>query len=126
MLVTHYITSEPVHSAQINGMASLLSFSLFVTCLCCVSAIPLDQFYRFGEDAGDTMTPKAADGTSPLITLSRAFYFYGKDYFIIVVSAYFYSIKYKHIERPKCLLTSRTNTPCVKSNLCNILYSNHY
>ena len=72
-------------------MASLLSSSLFVTWLCGVSAIPLDQFYPFGEDVGDAINTEVLDGSSPPITLSRAFYFYGKDYFTVVVSTYFYN-----------------------------------
>ena len=75
------------HALIEHKMASLLSSSLFVTWLCCVSAIPLDRFYRFGEDVGDAINTEALDGTSPLITLSRAFYFYGKDYFTVIVSA---------------------------------------
>ena len=68
-------------------MASLLCPSLIITWLCCVAAIPLDQFYPFGEGVGDTATPKEDDGSSPRITLNRLFPFYEKDHFIIWVSA---------------------------------------
>ena len=76
---------------KFNEMVSLLSSSLFVTWLCCVSAIPLDRFYPFGRDVGDAINTETLDGSSPIIILSRAFYFYGKDFVTVVVSAYFYN-----------------------------------
>lgn len=61
-------------------------FLLALTTLCGVRAIPLSEFYPFGDTAGDTLIPTTDDGSSELITLNRVFPFYGIDHFVIVVS----------------------------------------
>ena len=52
----------------------------------CVSSIPLDEFYPFGSSAGDLNIGPTVDGSSPEITLTRVFPFYGRNYFILYVS----------------------------------------
>ncbi len=51
-----------------------------------VSSIPLDEFYPFGEGAGD-MSIGIFDESSRLLTLSRSFPFYGRNYFTLAVTA---------------------------------------
>lgn len=53
-----------------------------------VSSIPLDEFYPFGAGAGDLSIAPTLDGSSPVITLRRAFPFFQRNYFTIVVSEY--------------------------------------
>ncbi len=66
-------------------------FSLLILSSCSFSAvlcIPLDQFYPFGRDNGDTLLPKTLDGSSPPIQLDiSSFPFFGQDHRIIFVSA---------------------------------------
>lgn len=51
-----------------------------------VPAIPLEEFYPFGYEAGDLGIGDTRDDSSPAITLSRAFPLYGRDNSIIYVS----------------------------------------
>ena len=51
-----------------------------------VTGIPLNEFYPFGVEAGDTLVPRTDDGSSPAITLPRQFYFFGQFTNTIYVS----------------------------------------
>ena len=62
------------------------SFLLAVLTLQGVDAIPLDDFYDFGVDAGDTLLPTTDDLPSGSLTLSSAFPFYERDHFQVFVS----------------------------------------
>lgn len=59
---------------------------LLLFCLLQVSAIPLDNFYPFGADAGDDAIGPTLDGSSPILDLSRPFPFFKNDHLTIVVS----------------------------------------
>ena len=63
------------------------SFLLAVLTLQGVDAIPLDDFYDFGEDAGDTLLPTTDDLSSGSLTLSSAFPFCEMDHFQVFVSS---------------------------------------
>ncbi len=69
----------------IFSLLILLSSCSFSAVLC----IPLDQFYPFGRDNGDTLLPKTLDGSSPPIQLNiSSFPFFGQDHRVIFVSAH--------------------------------------
>ena len=51
-----------------------------------VTAIPLGQFYPFGEQSGDNLVGRTLDGSSPNITLPLPFAFFGESYNDIYVS----------------------------------------
>ena len=51
-----------------------------------VSAIPLNDFYSFGTDAEDSLLGRNDDGSSPAITLTPAFKFFGTIFDTIFVS----------------------------------------
>ena len=67
-------------------MSGFKLFSLLIVCFYSISAVPLQQFYPFGSDQGDTALPANDDGSSPIITLNRIFPFFGIDQVTIVVS----------------------------------------
>ena len=52
-----------------------------------VVAIPLSQFYPFGEEAGDTLLNRTLDGSSPNITLPLQLLFFGQPFDTISVSS---------------------------------------
>ena len=51
-----------------------------------VNAIPLDDFYDFGESVGDSVLPKNDDDASPAITINSNFNFFGSSQTSIFVS----------------------------------------
>ena len=51
-----------------------------------VAAIPLEQFYPFGLDAGDNLLNRTLDGSSSKISLPRPLPFFGKSFDDIYVS----------------------------------------
>ena len=66
--------------------ANLLLLTTFVLLASCrVSAIPLENFYLFGSDVGDTLLHRNDDDSSNDITL-RAFNFFGRMFSSIYVS----------------------------------------
>ena len=58
---------------------------LLVSCLL-LTAIPLERFYPFGVQSGDTLVERTLDGSSPNINLPLPFVFFGEYYDIIYVS----------------------------------------
>jgi hypothetical protein len=66
-------------------MAWLLATLLTLTTLSSVKSIPLEDFYPFGADSGDSRLVSNDDDSSQVLPLSR-FPFYGEDHFSIVVS----------------------------------------
>ena len=60
---------------------SLLSL-LVICCLQTtgVNAVAIDDFYKFGREAGDTAIRRTLDGSSPSITLPSPFNFMGEFY----------------------------------------------
>ena len=51
--------------------------------------IPLDKFYPFGEDAGDSLLNRTLDGSSSVIELiNYVFPFYGREYDQLYVRIY--------------------------------------
>ena len=53
--------------------------------------IPLDEFYPFGEDAGDSLLERTLDGSSSVIELvNSVFPFYGREYDQLYVRMYRY------------------------------------
>ena len=60
-----------------------------IALLLCASlgdGIPLSSFYSYGSAAGDSTLGAIDDGSSPAITSSTAFVFYGNSYSTIYVS----------------------------------------
>ena len=53
-----------------------------------VNGIPLNEFYPFGVEAGDTLVNRTDDGSSPAIILPRPFYFFRQLNNAIYVSSY--------------------------------------
>ena len=70
----------------------LLSCSLLLLLLRGASGIPLSEFYPFGSSAGDTLLPENDDGSSPMITLSGSFPFFGSQHTDLYVSHKYYSM----------------------------------
>ena len=64
----------------------LFSALLVVTALSSVGCIPLEDFYPFGADAGDSLIPRTDEGSSGEITLNRVYPFFGVDHFSLFVS----------------------------------------
>ena len=52
----------------------------------CSSGIPLDQFFPFGEEAGDTLVDRTLDGSSAAITLPSPFPFFDNSNGTVFVS----------------------------------------
>ena len=52
-----------------------------------VSTIPLDEFYLFGGNAGDSLLDRNDDDTSPEIVLNPGFNFFGRAFTSIFVSS---------------------------------------
>ena len=56
---------------------------LLVVVLCCgshISGVPLDDFYSYGLDAGDSRLPPNDDGSSPPVELSQPFLFFDREH----------------------------------------------
>ena len=51
------------------------------------SAIPLRDFYPYGNDTGDEVLPSNDDGSTEAINLTLPFPFFGRDYRTIFVSS---------------------------------------
>ena len=73
-----------------------------------VIAIPLDQFYPFGEQSGDNLVGRTLDGSSSNITLPLPFTFFEESYDDIYVST---SIMNKYLK------------PYIHLILCNYDYT---
>lgn len=69
----------------ISSLVSLLRFHISRLGLSFSLAMVL---YPYGEEAGDTKTPKEDDGTSPEINLTMPVKFFGKSYKTMYVSMY--------------------------------------
>lgn len=65
---------------------AVASFLLVILTLQGVDAIPLDDFYPFGVDAGDNLVPPTLDLPAGSLVLSSAFPFYEMDHFEVFVS----------------------------------------
>ena len=57
-----------------------------------VAAIPLEQFYPFGVDSGDSFLPKNDDGSTSAIELPSQFSFFGRMFGEIYVRCIMYSV----------------------------------
>lgn len=69
-------------------LSRLLPLLLLLSCKKAYG-IPLDDFYPFGEDAGDNVMQRTLDGSSPLIKLDSSIYpFYGQEYDQLYVRIY--------------------------------------
>ena len=55
-----------------------------------VTAIPLNEFYPYGVEAGDALANRTVDGSSPPIILPLEFSFFGKSFNTIFVSQFDY------------------------------------
>ena len=51
-----------------------------------VTAIPLNEFYPYGVEAGDTSVERTLDGSSPPIILPLELSFFGRSFNTIFVS----------------------------------------
>ena len=58
-----------------KGLVLALCILLLPTDL---TAVPLDEFYPFGVDVGDSLVPRNDDGSSDPIALPTAFNFFGQ------------------------------------------------
>ena len=75
-----------------------LSVALVVAAIKFVSAIPLEDFYPFGFNAGGTVLNSTDDGSSGIVTLHRVFPFFGIDHLTVVVSqVLFPPTSYQHL-----------------------------
>ena len=74
---------------------TITSLLLVVLTLQEVDAIPLDDFYDFGEDAGDRLVPTTDDLPSGSLTFSSVFPFYERDHSQVFVSLGFCSVRDK-------------------------------
>ena len=52
-----------------------------------VTAIPLEEFYPFGEENGDALLDRTLDGSSPVIPFPLPLNFFGQIYYNISVSS---------------------------------------
>ena len=62
---------------------SAVCFLLMTT----VTAIPLEEFYPFGEENGDVLLGRTLDGSSPAIPFPLPLNFFGQIYYDIFVSS---------------------------------------
>ena len=53
-----------------------------------VTAIPLNEFYPYGIEAGDTLANRTLDGSDPPIILPLEFSFFGRSFDTIFVSPF--------------------------------------
>lgn len=51
-----------------------------------VESIPLEQFYPFGSEAGDTVLERTLDGSSPVNLLPSPFPYFGENFTTLYVS----------------------------------------
>lgn len=51
-----------------------------------VEAIPLEQFYPFGAEAGDTLHARTLDDSSPVQELPSPFPYFGRNFTTVYVS----------------------------------------
>ncbi|KAK3104489.1 hypothetical protein FSP39_003333 [Pinctada imbricata] len=64
----------------------ILLFLLFMEFSRVLSAVPLGDFYPYGTDNGDTLLPREDDDSSPEITVSPPFSFFGSMYSSLYVN----------------------------------------
>ena len=62
-----------------------------------VTAIPLNEFYPYGVEAGDSLANRTLDGSSPII-LPLEFPFFGRSFSTIFVSQSDYALLWRHME----------------------------
>ena len=63
-----------------------------------VTAIPLEEFYPFGEENGDALLNRTLDGSSPVIPFPLPLNFFGQFYHDIFVSSQINGIVTVHIK----------------------------
>ena len=68
-----------------------------------VQSIPLQDFYPFGPDAGDSAIDRNDDGSSPAVTLSSIFPFFDRNFQTIFVRFIYRAVFYL-----VCLMATRT------------------
>ena len=85
-------------------LALLAAVAVFLTHPSNVTAIPLADFYPFGDGTGDTALPQTDDGSSPEIDLSTSFPFFNKSHSTLFVSGVAY------ISGSKCIISSSVET----------------
>jgi len=77
------VASCKMHQCTSYGLKCLVVITLLPGGLL---GIPLSEFYPFGYDVGDSIIGGTLHGSSPKISLSEPFPFYGKNYSILYVS----------------------------------------
>ena len=76
---------QPVVFALVNMAVRAVALFTFMAVANSVSALPLEDFYPFGSSSGDNTFGPALDESSPRISLSVPFLFFGTNFNILYV-----------------------------------------
>lgn len=80
---------EAAHRMKGRGqLLYLFAAGLLLELTTPVTAIPLNQFYPYGVEAGDSLVERTLDSFSPPIILPLEFSFFGKSFNTIFVSQF--------------------------------------
>ena len=91
----HLKPYEAAHRMKGRGqLLYLFATGLLLKLTAHVTAIPLNEFYPYGIEAGDSLANRTLDGSAPPIILPLEFPFFGKSFNTIFVSQTDYSFMY--------------------------------